>query len=225
MVQLALRARRLCRLSLFLVPALVFIFALPRNASAQFSVTITVDENGNGHFTNSAGFNVSLPFAMQADPGPGGLASALTYSLLDPPGLVAGDLVLLEPGTNLISDVIRFNSNQTCADSSQGCLVFYSDNFDGVDALADVGFPLALYANTFFAQEVGPEGNNGFTWTPTAGQPGFVSGAGGPVTYILKSDSVPEFSSLGLLAIGLMGVVLVYRKTNAARIQSSVEIR
>src|SRR5262249_7062600 len=124
MVQSVLKARRLGRLSLFLVPALVFIFALPRNASAQFSVTITVDENGNVHFSNTAAFNLSLPFAMQADPGPGGLASALTYGLSDPPGLVAGDLVLLEPGTNLISDVIRFNPNQTCAGGTQGCLVF-----------------------------------------------------------------------------------------------------
>jgi hypothetical protein len=220
MSQFALRARRLTRrLSFFLVPAMVFVFALPHTASAQvFSVTITVDENGNGHFTNTSGFSSALPFAMQLDPGPGGLPSALTYGLLNPPGLTAGDLVLLEPGSDVISDIIRFNP--ACGFGT-GCLVFYSDNFDGVDALADVGFPLARYTNVLTVQEVGPEGDNGFIYTPLQGQPGFVAGSAGPVTYVLRSDSVPEFSSLGLLAVGLMGVAVAYRKSAITRTQGT----
>jgi len=208
---------------LFLLPAMVLLFALPHNSIAQgFSVTITVDENGNGHFSNTSGFNSALTFSMQPDPGPGGLPSALTYSLLNPPGLTAGDLVLLEPGSDVFSDVIRFNPDQSC--TGTGCLVFYSDIFDGVNALADTGFPTGLYTNVLFVHEVGPEGDNGFTYTPTAGQPGFVAGAAGPVTYVIKSDSVPEFSSIGLLAIGLMGVGAVYRKSAAAQTQRA-EIR
>jgi PEP-CTERM motif-containing protein len=177
------------------------IFALHiSNASAQaFSITITVDENGNGTFTNTAGFNEALPFALLPDPGPGGLASALTYNLLNPPGLTQGDLILQEIVGGPTSDIIRFNPQQ-----NGGSLVFYSDNADGVDALADTGFPTALYTNVLSFLEVGPEGNNGLTYTPTAGQPGFVAGAGGPVTYVIRSDfTVPEPASLALFAIGL----------------------
>src|SRR4030095_13406744 len=128
-------------------------------------------------------------------PGPGGNASALTYNLQNPPGLVAGDLFLFEgPNLLILSDLIRFNS-------INGTLVFYSDIDDGGDALADRPFPTAFYANTFSANEVGPEGSNGFTYTPTAGQPGFVAGAAGPVTYIINSDTtvVPEPSTIVLM--------------------------
>jgi hypothetical protein len=188
-------------------------------ASAQFHVDITVDENGNGHFTNTAGFDSSLPSGLRADPGPGGLASALTYDLLNPPGLVAGDLVLLEPsGGGLISDVVRFNTTSPFG-AGAGSLVFYSDNLDGVDALADTGFPGATYTNVFTTTEVGPEGNNGFVYTPTAGQPGFVAGAAGPVIYHITSDTpaaTPEFGSVfslgGLLAASGAGVWMKRRR-------------
>jgi len=62
-------------------------------------------------------------------------------------------------------------------------LVFYSDRSDGSDSLADIGFPTAFYTNTLTVNEVGPEGNNGFTYTPAAGQPGFVTF--NTVTYVI----------------------------------------
>ena len=167
-----------------------------RTFGQAFTITITADENGHGTLTNTSGFNSALPFALLPDPGPGGLPAALTYGLLNPPGLVAGDLILVEPGAAGISDLIRFNPAQ-----NGGSLVFYSDNLDGADALADTGFPTAFYANNFTQFEVGPEGNNGFTYTPTAGQPGFVAGAGGPVTYVLISDAVPEPASMAFLGV------------------------
>lgn len=169
------------------------------SAQAQFSVTITIDESGNGSLTNTSGFNSALSASLLPDPGPGGLAAALTYGLLNPPGLVAGDLLILEITGGPLSDLIRFNPQQ-----NGGSLVFYSDNSDGGD-LADTGFPTALYTNVFTVVEVGPEGDNGFTYTPTAGQPGFVAGAAGPVTYVIRSDvgTVPEPSSLALLATGV----------------------
>src|SRR5437879_4356370 len=95
-----------------------------------FAVTGTFDENGNGTFTNTSGFNSALTSTLQNDPGPGGLNSALTYSFFNPPGLTAGDLFLLETVGGPISDVFRFNPNETCSGTT-GCLVFYSDNVDG----------------------------------------------------------------------------------------------
>ena len=184
---------------------------LTRHASAQFSIRITVDENGNGSLTNTNGFNGALPASMAPDPGPGGSASALTYGLLDPPGLVPGDLVLTEPNVKGISDLIRFNPN--------GTLVFYSDSGDGVDSLADQSaFPTGLYDNQLTVDEVGDEGNNGAIYTPTQGQPGFVAGAAGPVTYDIISDStvVPEPGSLALLATGGLPLLGFLRRRRAA---------
>ena len=196
-----------CRIVFTCLVLSAISLAMPANAFALFIITITVDESGNGTLTNSSGFSGNLPSLMSPDPGPGGLASALTYGLLNPPGLVAGDLLLLEPGGNgALSEVIRFNPQQ-----GGGSLVFYSDNSDGVDALADTGFPTAQYANILVLSEVGTEGNNGFSYTPTAGQPGFVAGAGGLVTYELISDAppasaVPEPSSVAMLALGGIGL-------------------
>jgi len=172
-------------------------------ASAQISViTIQVDENCNGTIIGFQGLE-PLPCSLQPDPGPGGLSSVVTYNLLNPPGLTAGDLFLFDADTGFILDVIRFNP-----DENGGSLVFYSDNIDGFDALADTASPPgAFYTNTLTIPEVGPEGNNGATYTPTAGQPGFVAGAGAPVTYIIHSDlAVPEPATLALVGIALAGL-------------------
>jgi hypothetical protein len=69
-------------------------------------------------------------------------------------------------------------------------LLFYSDNGDGVDAQADTGFPGEFYANHVGINEIGPEGNNSASYTPTAGQPGFL-GDEFAVSYTFISDSVP----------------------------------
>jgi hypothetical protein len=175
-------------------------FVLPQAAQAQFSVTITVDENGNGRLTNTAGANLLLPFAVQHDPGPGGL-NALTYGLTNPPGLTAGDLFLTDPGCGgCISDVIRFNPSETISGTT-GVLVFYSADVAG-GSLADVGLPGSNYANTASIFEIG----GGASYTPVAGQPGFVTGAAGPVTYVITSDvaAVPG----PIVGAGLPGLIL-----------------
>jgi hypothetical protein len=122
--------------------------------------------------------------------------------MLNPPGLVAGDVLLFDGGAVL--DVIRFNPGQ-----NGGSLLFYSDNVDGFDSPADtVGPPGALYANVSAI-------NEGAIYTPLAGQPGFVAGASAPVTYKFLSE-IPEPATLPLLGSGLIGLAVVLRKRRQA---------
>jgi len=166
------------------------------------AIIVTVDENGNGTIVNTSTAQTSpLPASLAPDLGPGGAPSALTYSLLSPPSLVVGDVFLFEPGQSFVlSDLIRFNPN--------GTLVFYSDTIGPSDpnpALADSGFPSAFYPNSLNVFEVGNEGLNGLTYTPTEGQPGFVSGF--DVTYVIRSDFVvPEPGTFALGCMGAMGL-------------------
>jgi hypothetical protein len=168
---------------------------------AVADVIIAVDENGNGVLTSPPNPGIQMPFGLTTDPGPGGLASVLTYSL--PASLylvVAGDVLLQESVGGPRSDVVRFNAWNP-GTGYAASLVFYSDIEDGADALADVGFPTANYTNLLMLVESGPEGNNGVVYIPTAGQPGYVPGY--TVQYNITSDSVPEPGTLGLLAAGL----------------------
>jgi hypothetical protein len=174
------------------------------HAQAANNPLISVDERGIGSLQFPGSPAISMPGVLAADPGPGGLPAALTFNLLGPPSLVAGDVLLLESvsgGTS--SDIIRFNPAGT-APGYPASLVFYSDTSDATRFLADTGFPAALYTNTVTLVEVGPEGNNGFlAYTPTANQPGFVAGFG--VTYNFVSDPLtPEPASLTLTALGAL---------------------
>lgn len=180
---------------------------------SQNNPIVTVDEGGTGSLQFPASALIPLPGVLQADPGPSGLTLALTYNLLGPPALVAGDVFLRERGDStllpVISDVIRFNPAGT-GNAADASLVFYSDIADGSHALADTGFPTAFHTNTKTLDETTLGGNVGyFGYTPTPNEPGFIPGFA--VTYnFISEHAVPEPASLLLVVIG--GGILAVRR-------------
>jgi hypothetical protein len=132
------------------------VLLVGQKAGAGTVPPLVFDEKGNGAFG---------PGFLANDPGPGGLHAVLTYHL--PFAGVPGDVLLTDANAGgAFLDVIRFNGN--------GTLIFYSDNVDGADSLADTPSPpSALYPNQTRIPEVGPEGNNGAFYTPGPNDPGF----------------------------------------------------
>jgi hypothetical protein len=199
-----------------LLAAAICILCSP---AVQADPIITVDELGHGTIQFAGGAPSTMPFALQSDPGPGGLASVLTYNLLGPPSLVAGDVLLQDGAGGPIFDVIRFNPTGTgsvAAAVYPASLLFYSDNVDGFDSLGDTpGPPGVLYTNQVTILEVGAEGDNGAFYTPTANQPGFVSGFTVQYHFISDGTAVPEPGSWTLMTAGLGALYWIRRKRRA----------
>jgi hypothetical protein len=197
---------RLTRVLLLCVAACCFC----GTASADLvNINIIVDENAHGTLVGFLGPQTLATFIGQ-DPGPGGLASVLQYDLGNPPGLVAGDVLVSEAGG--LDDVIRFNPTSFVAGSA-GSLAFYSDNLEGSHDLADTSTPpSSFYTNQVSLMEglIGV-GIEGVIYTPVAGQPGFVAGASVPVRYTLISDA-PEPTSWLLLGTVSIAVLMITRK-------------
>jgi hypothetical protein len=186
--------------SVLLIGTVAAGLALSQPANA---VTITVDEAGFG-FEMNGGLSF-LSFSLSNDPGPGGLNPVLTYRLGGLfGGMIAGDVLVLDNG--VLGDVVRFNLDAILGPT----LVFYSDNLDGVDNLADTPTPPGgFYANMIAIQEEAVEGNfmgtDGAIYTPTAGQPGFVPGVN--VTYNFISDTPIPIPG-PIVGAGLPGLIL-----------------
>lgn len=180
-------------------------------ATAAFNPLITLNETGQGSLLFPGAAPVPTAGALIADPGPGGLAAALTYNLLGPPGLVAGDLIVLDPDNVTVSDILRFNPAGSGGNPGYpASVVVYS--LPGGGDLADTGFPTARYTNLARVLEV----NGVAEYTPDAGQPGFVPGFS--VTYRLISDAnaVPAPAGLILAGLGLPALGLVRRVRRVA---------
>ena len=113
------------------------------------------DEYGNGAFG---------PGFIGPDPGPGGLPAVLIYPL--PYAGVQGDVLLFDPTEGFVLDVIRFNGD--------GTLIFYSDNLDGFDSLADTtGPPGQFYPNAVQVIEMGDENFSLVIYQPGPNDPGY----------------------------------------------------
>lgn len=196
----------------------VYGVAVSTSASSQSAptpVTVTADENGNGSIVIGTLVRPMLS-GMTFDLSPGGLPSALTY-LLDAPSLVPGEVILSE-GPDSDSDVIRFvlplRVSAALDDGPTNFMIFYSDNGDGSDALADTGLPTEFRGDPVIA-ESGPEGNNGAFYTPTPDQPGYVSGYA--VTYHFISDSsVPEPATWAMMLLGFGAIAFGLRRKSRA---------
>ena len=200
--------------AIVILAALALLLGGVGQSRAQFSITITADENGKGTFTNTNNFNAPLPFITGQDPGPGGRSNALLYGLLNPPGLTSGDFVVIDPSFTDVSDLIRFNNQPV--DLQPGDLAFYSRP-GGTDLADQSGFPTALYV-VGLTQVILEPLNGQISYTPETGQPGFVSGAAGFVTYNLPSPelspppaSVPEPSSAALMGLGGLALAALRR--------------
>jgi hypothetical protein len=196
-------------LSLFIRAVAIFALAAPVAAFAQGNnPLISVFENGTGTITFPGGSALPLPGVLAPDPGPGGLSLALTFDLLGPPNLLAGDLHVFDPGSEVFSDIIRFNPAGTGSAGYPASLVFYSISGEG--ALADTGFPTGAYTNI---ANIFESAGGDFTYTPTANQPGYVGGFS--VTYHVTSGpvSMPDGgATLSLLASALGAMVLLRRR-------------
>jgi uncharacterized protein (TIGR03437 family) len=129
-------------------------------------VFISVDTLGNGSLSGPAGVSV-LTSSLAADPGPGGLGSVLTYTLLNPPSLVFGDVQLT--GSSGVIELIRFNAPGTGNPNYPASLLFYSSPADGASHAVNTATPPATFYPNIVSVPIGS------VYTPGPGQPGFVA--------------------------------------------------
>ncbi len=165
------------------------------NATAQVTPIFTFDENGNGTFVDASGNAQPVSGVAAVDPLSGYQAAVYT----PPFAFFPGDVVLLEPGTSAISDLIRFEDD--------GNIYFLSEIESGethpdmADSVRPEDWAQILLQNPVkYFDETGPEeGVNGlFGYEPH--DPGTEPGVAMPIAvqYNMVSD-VPEPTAFAML--------------------------
>ena len=221
-----------------LILAAVLALGAALNASASLVLNIVVDEYGNGYLglpdgqtiLGGLGYSttVSDPY-YAAHPNTPDIGLTLSYALDPTWQITAGDIRVDDSSSPIVkSDVFRLTGNR---------LYVYSDisDIDNPAALGDVGIPISLQQNTvFFAEQnlvnLHPSGlnitagANGYVWNPTAGQPGFITGAinGVQITgvnyYLISDGVVPEPTTIMFAGVCLLlpFTLRMLRKTRTA---------
>src|SRR5271165_389704 len=184
------------------------VLGLLWGCSAMFAQPLPPDQVVFDEFGNATMNGTPLTCSKQADPGPGGKNSVLFCAYAFTPGTLAtGDLIVYDSDMVTISDVVRFATITIPGIGSVAGFFIYSENSTGVTAPADVGLPTQINTNSATTTETGPPGQNGGTYSPDYGQPGFFFGADEGIVYTFTSDQLPPTISkvFGSSALQLLG--------------------
>ena len=152
---------------------------------------LNFDEQGVGTINvNGTGF-ITIWGATMIDPISG--MQALAYKLPEP--VVTGDVGVFEEGSHKrpFSDGLRFEQI-----GNNFYMFYFSDPGDG--DLADTGLPHPFKPHGNLTQEIGEEGDDGFTWLP----------GGNEYHGVSDTPEIDPSSAMSALAL-LSGMLLVVR--------------
>ena len=127
--------------------AAALLFTTTASNATVSAPTFTFNENGVGQLELPNGAVIPLVGTLAADPGPGGLSTALVFTTHPQEGaaFIVGDAFLTGHG-GTISDVLRFNPATSSGTGLTQLIFLYSNDAGGL--LADVGLPAAFYPNS-----------------------------------------------------------------------------
>jgi len=198
-----------------LIPAVFLMLA-----NSAYALTINFDEQGHGAVPDTSTGTLLMQGYMSVDPTTG--INTLTYDVQGTVGLPftpGGVLISEPPSQTSLSDLLLFETN--------GFLYVYSDLDPGESPppptaiSADQGLPPNPYSNPWNniagpypetglpGQPYSDDANGLFGYNPAPGAPGYMNGV--PVIYNFTSD-VPEPCTLGVLAIGSLGLMIRRRR-------------
>jgi hypothetical protein len=182
--------------TIFGIAASVILATSATSVSGQIYQVINLDENGDGYITPSEPF----PYTVATEPISG--IATLEYTL--PFAGVAGDLLLEQPDSSQISDVLRFDGESD--------VYFFADVYSGPSQLADVGLPPSYISPNVTVIGTAIAGGYSYTYIPTSSEPGYK--VAGPVAYQIITE-VPEPSAM--MMGGLGGLLLLLNSRRQAK--------